>query len=110
MADWRTRETADLQNLTSRLREVAPLTLGKLMDRAGMTTQSLSNWTSGHRTPTPESIEKVGSALLVHGDKLRELGNAFLKAARDEEAQRRSSRLPRSDNLSLFATDGTQSS
>jgi transcriptional regulator with XRE-family HTH domain len=105
MSEWLTQQPAHLQMLVERLTNTAPLSLKKLMDRAGMTPQSLAYWRNGRSIPQPESIEKVGQTLVFHGERLRTLGRELLQIVHDEELNRRLAQADASSengNLSLF--------
>ena len=104
MAEWITCEGSDLKQAAERLHQTAPLSLKKLMKKAGLTSQSLGHWRTGRSTPQPESIERVAQSLILHGERLSTLGKELLALVEEEELRRRKREAERAseEELSLF--------
>ena len=81
--------SADLRQLLSRAAEAASYSGKKMMESAGLSWQTLAAWKAGTRKPRAESIRAVGHALLVRGDRIRQIGQELIRAAEQVSAQQR---------------------
>ena len=82
-------QRADLRHLLSKAAEAASYSGKKMMESAGLSWQTLSAWKAGTRKPRVESIRAVGHALLVRGDRIREIGLELIRAAEQVPGQQR---------------------
>ena len=80
---------ADLRHLLSRAAEAASYSGKKMMESAGLSWQTLAAWKAGTRKPRTESIRAVGHALLVRGDRIRQIGLELIRVAEQVPGQQR---------------------
>lgn len=105
LAVWLTRDRGELRSLANRLKQTAQFSGRKLMKSAGLTRQTLDNWSSGRAVPEPENLAKVAKALALYVQRLRSLESDLAQLAREEEQRRAAKReTPPADDLPLFPT------
>ena len=81
--------SVDVRHLLSRAAQAASYSGKKMMESAGLSWQTLAAWKAGTRRPRAESIRAVGHALVVRGDRIRQVGLELIRAAEQVPGQQR---------------------
>ena len=81
--------STDLRQLLSSAAKVASYSGKKMMESAGLSWQTLAAWKAGTRRPRAGSVRAVGLALVVRGDRIRQMGLELIQAAEHLSNQQR---------------------
>ena len=69
-----------LRNLIQRVLDEAPFSMRQLAEEAGISYDAIRSWATERRTPRPESLELLATALKRRGERLCEIADDVRRA------------------------------